>query len=869
MRIIRTALLAISATLIGTILITCEPPTEAKTTGSIEGIIYDAATSQPLVGVTITTEPITSSKITDTNGSFKIEGVEPGDYTLQAAKTGYSINTTTVHIVAGETATADLQLTVVTPELSVSITTLDFGSTSSSLPFTIINSGEGTLEWSVVENSDWISVNPANGNIADEQSSVIVSVDRSGLSAGDYTETIAITSNGGSSSIQVTTNVEGPVLILSNNSLSFGTSTDNLTFTVSNGGIGELTYNAVYSAGWLTVTPTSGSASTETDVLTVTVNRSGLAYGNYFETITMTSNSNSETVDVMMTIPDPSSPQLSAYPASVDFGSNSLEEKCYITNTGSGMLSWNISNDKSWISCLPVSGTTESETDEVVITVDRLGLSPGDYTGTVTITSDGGNQNINLSMVIPDEPSLSIAPSYLDFGTSESIMPFNVANAGTGDLDWSVSDNQEWITTSPSSGSGYGTVNVSITRDGLSTGDYSGTVTVSSNGGTGYAEIYMSVGADLPPSAVIMNDATEITTSSILLDWEMNTDDDFFAYNLYRSDEASVSESSTLISQIVNRYTLDHIDDDLADETTYYYRIFVEDAIGQTTGSNTVSATTLNAPGTWGVFASVSVDLYGVSALNDNFAYVVGDSGKIYKWDGSSLSEQDSPTTERLGGVGVVATNDIWISGEGGVWHNTSGFWVQEAGYPTSVCYDMDFVSSDSIWVAGNSEIYFFNGTSWTTLSMGSDRINDINMNNSTSGWAITNDAESYHYNGVSWSLLSDEQGTGYSIWGSTSSNIWIGGDGLFGYWEIAHWDGSVWDYSYFETFDFNPIRSIEALNQDDIWFAGNYEMLYWNGSNLTEHLNPSSSQINKITFTDSNSGWGVCDDGVVLRYSP
>jgi len=392
--------------------LTCEPPTEVPTTGTINGVIYDASTSQPMSGVTITTEPTTSSKITDTNGSFKIEGVEPGDYTLQAAKSGYMTNSTTVKVVVGETASADLQLNPITPQLSVSTTSLDFGTSSTSIPFTISNSGEGTtLDWTVSENSDWITVNPASGSITNNQASVTVSVDRTGLDAGDYSESISVSSNGGSSTITVTMTTEGPVVVVSNNSLNFGSTTENMTFSITNGGVETLNYNIIYSASWLTVNPASGSATTETDVINVSVSRNGLSYGNYFETMTITSNANSVTVDVMMTVPDPNNPQLSAYPTTLDFGTKKTNQNFYISNTGSGMLTWNITDDKSWISASPQSGTNETETEEITVTVDRLGQTPGTYTGTVTISSDGGNQNINVTMTVPDEPSLSISPT--------------------------------------------------------------------------------------------------------------------------------------------------------------------------------------------------------------------------------------------------------------------------------------------------------------------------------------------------------------------------------------------------------------------------------------------------------------------------
>jgi len=850
----------------------CEPPTKAETTGDIQGIIYDASSSQPLGGATITTEPITSSKITDSNGSFKLEGVEPGDYTLQVTKSGYQTNSTTVNVVAGETASADLQLTAVAPQLSVSVTSLDFGSTSSSLPFTISNTGEGALEWSVSENSDWISVNPTSGNTTDNQSSVTVSVSRTGLDPGDFSETVTITSNGGSATIQINLTVEGPVLVLSNNSLNFGTVTDNLTFTVTNGGIGTVTYNAVYTAAWLTVNPTSGSATTETDVINVSVDRSGLAYGNYFETVTITSNANSATVDVMMTVPDPNNPQLSAYPSTVDFGSNSTEETFNITNTGSGMLTWNITDDKSWISVSPQSGTTEAETDEIIVTIDRLGQSPGTYTGIIMIASDGGNQNISVSMTIPDEPSLSVAPSSLDFGTSETIMSFNIANAGTGDLNWSVADNQEWISTNPSTGTNYGTINVTVSRDGMTAGDYSGTVTVSSNGGTGYVEIYLNVPADDPPAEIELLSPSNVTENSLTLNWTRNFDSDFAAYKVYRDISPAVTQSSELLSTITISSENYYTDTGLQASTTYYYRVYAMDMANQHTASNIVNATTLTQLGNWSVNTTLGATLYSVDGLSESFIYAVGLSGVLYFHNGTEWSEETHPSSNYIYEIDIFSQTDIWTRSYTtsiNLYHYDGITWSLSALSGSKIC--IEIVSSDNVYVGGsNGDIHHYDGTSWTTTTVDAVGIVDIQMDSADSGWAVDGNGKIFYYNGFGWSVHD------ITIPGSVSkflvfntSDIWA-----LGSWNFRHWDGVDW--TEFDLPDYYDISDYHSFSSNAIWFVGGYSgsyntdaaiIRYWDGNEMLEITSPTSEKLYGIYMMSETDGWAVGYNGVVLRY--
>ena len=98
------------------------------------------------------------------------------------------------------------------------------------------------------------------------------------------------------------------------------------------------------------------------------------------------------------------------------------------------------------------------------------------------------------------------------------------------------------------------------------------------------------------PTAVTLNEPMQITIYSITLSWSESSDDDFEAYRLYRDSQSLINESSTLITIIKEKTTLTFTDTDLKSETTYYYKIYVEDENGLSNGSNMVNGTTLPAP---------------------------------------------------------------------------------------------------------------------------------------------------------------------------------------------------------------------------------------------------------------------------------
>jgi len=192
-------------------------------------------------------------------------------------------------------------------------------------------------------------------------------------------------------------------------------------------------------------------------------------------------------------------PVLCRDPSSLDFGTTSTNKTFEVWNCGGGTLSYSVSDNQAWISVSPTSGSSTGEHDTITVTVNRSGLSPGHYTGTVTIDPNyGSNQTVSVAMDVPQpDPALCRDPSSLDFGTTSTNKTFEVWNCGGGTLSYSISDNQAWISVSPTSGSSSGehdTITVTVNRSGLSPGHYTGTVAIDPNYGSNqYVTVEMDV----------------------------------------------------------------------------------------------------------------------------------------------------------------------------------------------------------------------------------------------------------------------------------------------------------------------------------------------------------------------------------------
>ena len=99
-----------------------------------------------------------------------------------------------------------------------------------------------------------------------------------------------------------------------------------------------------------------------------------------------------------------------------------------------------------------------------------------------------------------------------------------------------------------------------------------------------------------PPTSVTLNLLTNISTSTVSLSWSQNTDPDFASYKLLRSTSPNVTTNNTLIATITNQNQTSFTDANLTPNTTFFYKLFVFDKAGLSTGSNEVSSATISVP---------------------------------------------------------------------------------------------------------------------------------------------------------------------------------------------------------------------------------------------------------------------------------
>jgi predicted secreted protein len=395
---------------------------------------------------------------------------------------------------------------------SLSFSATEGGPNPANQTLEISDSGVGTISWTLSDNAGWLSENPPSGNStsADDKTLVTVSVNTAGMPDGDYLANITITAAGAINSpwtVPVSLHIS-----LSTSQISFWP--ESLSFTaveggsnpvikmldIWNSGIGTLNWTLSDDAAWLSENPTGGNSTSIHDTVALSVNITGMSAGDYSANINITSpgvNNSPQVVPVSLHISSPTL-EISFSPESLSFtavegGSAPANQTLEIWNSGGERRDWSLSDDAAWLSESPTSGSSKGEHDTAAVSVDIAGMSAGDYSANITITSPGASnspQVVPVSLHISSAaPEISFSPESLSFTTGEggSNKTLEIWNSGIDTLNWTLTDDAAWLSESPTSGSSTSAddktlVTVSVNTAGMSAGDHSANITITSPG---------------------------------------------------------------------------------------------------------------------------------------------------------------------------------------------------------------------------------------------------------------------------------------------------------------------------------------------------------------------------------------------------
>ena len=135
-------------------------------------------------------------------------------------------------------------------------------------------------------------------------------------------------------------------------------------------------------------------------------------------------------------------------------GANTIQSLT-LHNYGGGSISWAASSNQPWLLISPPQGVF-STSQTIAVAVERASLKPGDYTGTITFSSNiGSPQLVSVHMTVRPLPTsagpvLEVIPPVLSFTAldGEANPPpqtLTISNPGSQQLNWSITGNNQTL----------------------------------------------------------------------------------------------------------------------------------------------------------------------------------------------------------------------------------------------------------------------------------------------------------------------------------------------------------------------------------------------------------------------------------------
>jgi len=315
------------------------------------------------------------------------------------------------------------------------------------------------VEWTLSSDQNWLTPSPLSGT----GNKTINLIANKNTTISSRTATISIASQGlPTKTVTVTQDAGAATLDVSSNNLTIeSTNGSTANFSVTS----NTSWNASSDQSWLSLNPPSGNGNL-TVVATAEANlttssRSGTIFlsapGTTSKSISVTQAAGAATLKVSTT--------------SINIGAmaNSSSSVTITSNT-----SWDISSDQPWLEVNPENGIG----NQLVTLVAQENPTILNRTATITISPNGtASKTITVTQASGSE-ALLLSTSAITFEATEGSSSVVNVFSNTG---WSVSVNEEWLTATPPTGSGNGSLTI-VTTENSSTIERTATVTVTIEG---------------------------------------------------------------------------------------------------------------------------------------------------------------------------------------------------------------------------------------------------------------------------------------------------------------------------------------------------------------------------------------------------
>ncbi len=278
----------------------------------------------------------------------------------------------------------------------------------------------------------------------------------------------------------------------------------NRVLNIWNAGSGDIPYRVVTNASWLAAEPSFGVLTGNTaQAITVNFTNTALPLGVYYGTLTLVPGISGEPFDVNVELTVTTGPRMRVSPLnltrSVMVGQDAEGQEIFISNSStSEVINCRADWDQSWLRVSPSNSIiiAPGETGVLAVSYSTTGLTtnlmgPSNYNAVITVTATntdtiGSPALVRVTVRVNPKARLAkdalVITNVVTEGQDAPSKSFKVRNSsGYYTLEYSLSDNVDWMVLSPASGTSTGeedTVTVMFSTVHLTAGVSNAVITI-------------------------------------------------------------------------------------------------------------------------------------------------------------------------------------------------------------------------------------------------------------------------------------------------------------------------------------------------------------------------------------------------------
>ena len=382
---------------------------------------------------------------------------------------------------------------------------------------------------------NWLSISNLGNECCTTPEGITVSVSASTLAPGTYVGEIVFLQyfqDNLAMTVPVTLTVAAPGTSFFDSlpgALSFFRTTTETAAAqavpIRNGGTGSLHWTAAGTTAdggsWLVLSAASGTApsSLTVSVLTSALPGGGFTTGTFDGQVLLQTGTDAVTIPVSVVVGPNVFGQVNPIAFSIPEGGAALPQVLAVPSTGTNFTFSSAvytANGGNWLSISNLGSECCTTPEGITVSINAATLTPGIYSGeivfkqyfqqtqalTVPVTLTVAASGSTFFDSLPGQMSFSLVNN----GTAPSAQSFQIRNAGSGTLHWTLStstaDGGNWLTASALSGTAPSTVSVSVTPSalpsgGLAAGTFNGQLVLQTTGDQVTIPVSVTVGPNV------------------------------------------------------------------------------------------------------------------------------------------------------------------------------------------------------------------------------------------------------------------------------------------------------------------------------------------------------------------------------------